>query len=706
MHHLAVCDQVIREKGKVDLHMLLCILNGPPRVGKSTFLSRLIGRLSLSELISTELLSTCLAENVLQVTIRDSSITKSVNWKVVTMNEEAALLLRAILSHQSPQIAVQAQISIEQVTPASITSTPSSASEVGYSNETKSLAMELKHDRERPVDIYTAYDSLSIRAATIPGYDSPIEIFRKVLQSKEWVESSKVQDILGQSLNLYFNDVGGQPEFQEVLPAIIAGPSVFLILFKLCDDLNQRYKVEYVESNTRRTVIYESSFTVIETIFQSLVSIASRYSYVSSDNKTLKPRIILIGTHQDQASEEHIKKIQRELKEYLDGTAYYKGMVRFSSLEEPALTINNLSVEEDGIVKIRKFIERLARDQDFHISVPAPWLALLLSLRQTEPVISYKDCCQIANDCGINSDELKEALWFLHYKLGVLRYFNDIPELTDIVICDPQVIFSQITNLITQTFTFESTQNPHVTEQFKRNGIFSVDVIEEISHPSQTLFTNHKLILLLKHLNIIAPIYDDNHKIVEYFMSCVLSHTQPPQGQNIHHAHNNCPCAMLCICFEHGYCPKGTFSALLVDLMKSDKSKWRLDKNSLYRDQASFFVDWEYHLVTVFNRMTHIAVSVSATTEAAKVKQNQSLNELCNSIRHKVVQSLKKVNQMLHYDSGTNFFFGFYCPKCASSFPAICDEDPRACVMNCRNCKPVDLEGEHRVWFEVIQVCF
>ena len=143
-----------------------------------------------------------------------------------------------------------------------------------------------------------------------------------------------------------------------------------------------------------------------------------------------------------------------------------KEILAFESLENPALTIDSLSTDNEDAVFIHKFIAKLDRDPAFKVSVPTPWLALQLSLRALdEPVISNEQCAHIANDCGIHSDdELKEALWFLHTKLGVIRYFHQIPELQDIVICDPQIIFSKISNLIIHTFTFERIHDAHVAE--------------------------------------------------------------------------------------------------------------------------------------------------------------------------------------------------------------------------------------------------
>ena len=177
---------------------------------------------------------------------------------------------------------------------------------------------------------------------------------------------------------------------------------------------------------------------------------------------------------------------------------------------------------------IRKFIARLECDQAFKVSVPAPWLALQLSLRALDdPVMTYEQCAIISNNCGIhNDDELKEALWFLHTKLGVIRYFHQIPELQDIVICDPQIIFSKISNLIIHTFTFKRIQDTYVSETFQNKGIFPANIFDKICHPSDKFFTNSKLISLLKQMNVIAPIHDAHGTVTHYFIACVLAYAE------------------------------------------------------------------------------------------------------------------------------------------------------------------------------------
>ena len=190
--------------------------------------------------------------------------------------------------------------------------------------------------------------------STVPGFKAPLDIFKAALKSEKWGE---VEAFLKDSLTIYFTDTGGQPEFQEVLPALISGPSLFFVVFKLIDDLNQRYRVQFVSfSQTSRP--YESSFTVKEVLLQSLASIASTCSYASCTSKkmvAIQPQVVLVATHEDLASEAQIRAIQQELKETLEKTEYYRqNILVFASEDEPVFTVNNISSDGQDTCKIRE----------------------------------------------------------------------------------------------------------------------------------------------------------------------------------------------------------------------------------------------------------------------------------------------------------------------------------------------------------------
>lgn len=716
MRHLAACERLIRAKGKVDMNMALCMMNGPPRVGKSTFLLRITGRPLPQYDGASETASTGVAERIFQVAIKKSSFTvamaqaprTAVNWQVITLSQEVAVILRAILSSQptfeTQEIPTSASAGHQLQPILSPCSEELSTNGTTTSSEAETnrqpVAMAVPEDTKSRLRIF--HMSQRKKLSRTPEYQAYLEVLKRSLRSKEW---ETAEQLLKQSLTLYFHDVGGQPEFQEVLPAIIAGPCIFFVVFKLTDRLQQKYRVQYVESLTRKSITYESSFTVLESILQSLASIASMCSYVSRNNGELlpvKPKVVLVGTHKDKAKEKQIKDIQREMKQVLLDTEFFRNnIVVFASEDEPVLTINSLSQDDQDVSTIRQLVEGLAKDPAFTVSVPAPWLALLLSFRlQSRAVISYEECTQMANECGIYGDkDIKEALWFLQTKLGVIRYFHQIPELSEIVICDPQVIFDKITELITRTFTFEQTRNACVSKEFTQKGIFPFEVIDMISHHSNELLTGSRLVILLKHLRIIAPIYKQPQQSPShYLVPCVLVHapvkTIIQKITTFVKGKNRIP--SLCITFRCGYCPKGMFGALIAELMNHG-SQWRFLDDAIYRDQVSFSFGPEGHVVKISFQVTFLEVHISATTSHAKSEQRNNAKHVCSTIRLALEKSLVNVSTALHYGSGAGFQFGFYCTSCKQ--PAMCDHDDPV-VMRCNNCKDVDLKANHRLWFD------
>ena len=84
-----------------------------------------------------------------------------------------------------------------------------------------------------------------------------------------------------------------------------------------------------------------------------------------------------------------------------------------------------------------------------------------------------KDCQKIAKCYGITSKkELEEALQFLH-QMGMVRYYPDVKEVKDLIICDLQILFDSITDIIVHTFTFKEAGEAG-KQKFQKTGRFSL----------------------------------------------------------------------------------------------------------------------------------------------------------------------------------------------------------------------------------------
>ena len=182
---------------------------------------------------------------------------------------------------------------------------------------------------------------------------------------------------------------------------------------------------------------------------------------------------------------------------------------------------------EDEIKKVRQFLEEGMKKHFKKLSIPASWLILSLCLRKREErTASLQSVLQLAGELGMPEREAKLALWFLHHYAGVLMYFPNLKELKDTVICDTQVVYDSTTNLIVNTFKFESVSIA-ASERFRETGQFTLEDIREVTaQVSGDYIPLRKLVKLLEHLNIIAPITpsltSSKSSEVSYFMPCVL----------------------------------------------------------------------------------------------------------------------------------------------------------------------------------------
>ena len=349
----------MREKGTLNITALQCVLNGAPRVGKSTLLSRLVPS-------STESPTSQLSTSGTEVEPKDPPFTTSTGVAecVIKVTVKQAMTMKAMTKasrSQKPMLQLPSASDAE--------STDTSASSVASGSETTEDQPTPADSQNKALHSFFRFGrrrahqrtSSSFVIPILAGFMPPLDFFKEALRSDKW---ATVEAILEGSVMLYFTDTGGQTVFQEVLSALIAGPAAFFLVFKINDRLDQKYKIEYIQSAEKKTVPYESRFTAKEALLQSLASISSVCSYMSRSGKELvavRPKVILVGTHKDLASEEHIRAVQRELKDTLQDTEYYReGSLVFASRDEPVVTVNNLSSEGEDTQKVRDIVERIA----------------------------------------------------------------------------------------------------------------------------------------------------------------------------------------------------------------------------------------------------------------------------------------------------------------------------------------------------------
>ncbi|MCG8624132.1 MAG: hypothetical protein MJE68_19330, partial [Proteobacteria bacterium] len=247
------------------------------------------------------------------------------------------------------------------------------------------------------------------------SYVPPIEIIKVALRKKGKTGIEVLQQHFQKTWSLYLTNTGGQMEFQEVLPLLVSGPSMFFFTFRLDRDLNERYKIEYDLSDGTKAEPYISTLTTVEGLLQTLATIAAMgtfvYERLQRRKVPLKPKVFIVGTHRDKLDEAtadaRISSIDQQLQEAIKSTAHYKDLVEFASPTQLMFAVSNFSESESDFKLIRLAVERVVRRNDFTMTSPVHWLIFSLALRKLKSfVITYDLCLEVARQCGLADDEV------------------------------------------------------------------------------------------------------------------------------------------------------------------------------------------------------------------------------------------------------------------------------------------------------------
>ena len=696
---LEACRQALKDKGSIDQIIMQGIFFGLPRSGKTSTKKRLVGRRAAKHQPSTGVV-----EKPTHIEIERSTVqfvSTSIWNEVIDLNEEATMVVEDITSDVAGD---------EHQPSNSNASMPQDASPPAVSRRERTTIMKRIVKKVKswfgrtPANIQETSTSQPHRIEAEDGQKrskhsaNPMEILENAIPTTVTFSYKGRQ----YRWTLYLSDAGGQPEFQEMLPALVSGPSLYFLTFPLHIGLNEKCVVEYQHPDGSSITPFKASFTVKECLLSSLASIASTRSYTRvEDEKAVVPKVLFLATHMDKIDSKQLRQIDQELQEAIKKTATYEdNMIEFKTEDQMVFEIDNTSNDDDDIKRVREAVERIGtRNDDYLIKTPHTWMIFAITLRHLHRrVIDIEECAEIAKECGIDTrEELTNVLWFLHHNIGILRYFQEVPQLRGSVILEPQFIFDKVTKMMISTFTFEAVGH-HTLQEFKKKGFIPVDSFQISTEDTDDL-TGDKFTVLMEHLNIITPV-EENGKVVKYFAPMALSHADvPPQAE----AEPIIP--PLFITFKSGYCPKGIFGSLVVKLLKPEKTSsfhWRLNQDKIYRDQICISVG-PYDSFVFSLYPTYIRVDMLTNVDC---RRKITLGRVCCDVRREVQDSITSVSESLHYTQGIAHSIAFACTEHQQQHLAAVNFSPtdEPCTLTCpeNKLKSYDLSDGHLFWFNEV----
>ena len=279
----------------------------------------------------------------------------------------------------------------------------------------------------------------------VPSKDEIFSSFQQAVANEDW---DMVKYFLDDTMYLINTDTGGQTEFLELMSRFILGPALNLIFSRLTDSLEDVYKIYATNEKGDSTEEEDSTVKLEDIIFQALASITCMKvpHQPKEENEDAQVPIttskaMFVGTFRDEVSLKQFMMRDQNLKRKIEQTEFCdKGIVEHASEDHLILALDNKSGGQDEVDMMRKTFEANIKRNFKKIRIPAPWLMLSINMRHTKQrTMSLQQCQEIAGKLGISPKSLRKALWFLHYRVGVLLYYPEVEGFEDIIILDIQV---------------------------------------------------------------------------------------------------------------------------------------------------------------------------------------------------------------------------------------------------------------------------
>ena len=676
--HYEAYEQALQDGLSLTLRYLKFLFLGPPRSGKTSARRRLIQEITNLSSLGQLSKSTGVVETndvIIKKFVCESTAIVNSKWQSIQKSQTDSsspgaqpqkddltnlarwfyrLISAETTSKEDAKTKKEQSKKDENV--ASTTETPSLSPGSPKESKIQQSKMSKLSDSEE-LEIKAALEKLT----TILQSDSPAEL----------------QQLLKEITMINMADVGGQPALLEMLPSLTIGPALYFLFFRLDQELGECYPVRYLSKDKEKETTLKSSYCTKDILYQSLSSIACFGCYSRKDDRSLTSGVLLFGTYKDKIKDDHsrISEMTSTLEKLLETKHYEEGLLLKTSKGDLFFSVDNMNGDESEMSEIRSDVEEIVKKHFKAIPIPAAWLMFRIALHlMHKPLLSLAQCQAIASGLSMPGTSVQEALWFFHHNIGSLMYYSDIPSMRDVVICDPQVIFDSVSELIFDTFCHSNRDlSSHEIDAFYKKGQFSLSQInDKTEHQRSVHLKLVQLVDLLKDLNILAEIKQEEDEVPatdqsqqeesevpatdlsqqekdevsaadysqpKFIMPAVLKYASEEELKMPTVTDKAVP---IMIHFESGFVPFGIFCATTAHLIACQDSlsrKWQLKDDEVMRNKVTFTIDREF-FATLISRDQYLEIQVS---RRPRVRKKKSLQFICSTVCQTVVSSLNAV---------------------------------------------------------------
>ena len=693
-----------QQYGHILFNGIKWLLVGPPQVGKTTTKYHLLGdhenafKKNRSTGLEAPLELTYLDSKTAAVICTQGSSSIS-TWSPLSVDKLALLLLYCI-DDQDEGIESQVQeVPTQHAATGATTRQPTAPKTRSFAALFQKLKSILPRLAQR-----TALEETDQEVS-----HDEADVFVKRIYERMSEHKDELSEHLGKATTVYLIDTGGQPEFHDLLPLLLRGPAFYLMFFSLADSLKDRYTIKCSYSSSSNDKHYISAHSIKEVMYQMLTTFA--YSSTKEEDKcSIKPQAFVLATHLDKVTPQQVKAIDEELRstlEFKNGSPQHEMLVdatdRFGTLFVP---INNLSDSDCEVEKLREFLTERVAEHCKPVPVPITWLMFHFILRdryETKKVCTYEESVELATRCGIKTGDVSGVLTYIYRKLGTILYFENVPALSQHVVCNPEVVYKAISSLIFNLYSkFKEDDSARLT------GLISHHIFTH--HVDTSLLGVDYVIELLKHFRVISVLESSQPGALEYFMPCVLHSSDSEVVTDPHPLIFCFPFTPdLSSCEECQVLPVGLATGLVVHLHSLPPTKfqgkkfikpWEFSQTRHYKNIYQFNV-YKRTMVLVVIKGKHVEVHLK------ELNDNEAMSgRVCIQVMQDVKAALVALCRLYGYNLDPKL--RFYCSNRACSVgPHLVEYDAHSRQFKCSEPKCdmtlFDPDQLQMKWVEVSQ---
>ena len=527
--------------------------------------------------------------------------------------------------------------------------------------------------------------------AQLPSKDIDIDSSEMKVEEKLFQLSSEVPtQIQYASTLMACYDSGGQPEFFDIMPALMTIPTGNIMVFDLSKDLHLKIQPEFYNGGKSSGLQYQAHYTTAELMKTAIANIQSSSNYDSTaSSKSNTHRLLVVGTHIDKCGQTDKGKLQKKVAKIeasMCNDVLTGGAIQMVYCDRDGGIIHPISnTDHEGrdkaAQKIRTAIEHMSKYQKSYSQVPINWLLFQLEVQLTgKDYIGRSECIDIAKRCYIKENEVDYVVMYFH-QLGILLHYREVSGLEDIIFCNPQWLFDQLTELIKVKYD----PPPLILKVIMKGILHKEDLIvvyNKLDTKGQLNIEN--LLKLFTHLKIMAALPNEPD---QYFIPALLN--PAPADVPLQEEYGGLHNAVMSVKFKNRYFPRGMFCCLVTQLAQSD---WEIQVKHAYKDLITFQIKSNDHYVILSDKNSYVSVEIHCKEESNPPGIHYGACKM-------LYESLEEVCK--RFKMSCDFEFGFVCRDSdCKGFAGVKLQYAYSTYCYCKECRrSYPLNHNQLVWF-------